>query len=351
MPRAAQVHSLHQSHASTTERDALAGLPAPPRASTTLAGAKMSYFVRMMLADRWSGETAKRQELDLGLFVRLDPSCPIADVGLSHIWRWLGAVAHLRLATQRSRFASIVQFLDWCVRKKLLDVNPARLLELDEKPWTSAKGKKQINAGKRQLPNMDAVVQFCRAANTIRDVQTRVAVQLLLLCGMRSGEVRNLRAGDVDVLLGRIWVRPCDDDTDGPAEAWDVKTASSRRTVTLPALLRSDLERLCKGKATTQLLFPRPRAAKRGVMRHANWLIKAVGRVCDAAGLRRVCPHGLRGTWASIQAAKGSGLADISVELGHAAYGGQRVLKEHYLGTPQHADALEPPEIATPNAA
>jgi len=352
MPRlaAAKVQPLYEAQASTTGRALLAALP-QPKASTTLAGAKLEYFGRMFLAGRWSGETIKRQELDLGLFVRLDPSCPIADVGLSHIWRWLGAVAHLRLATQRSRFASIVQFLDWCVRKQLVAINPARLLELDEKPWTSARGKKQINAGKRQLPNMDAVVQFCRAANTIRDVQTRVAVQLLLLCGMRSGEVRNLRAGDVDVLLGRIWVRPCDDDTDGPAEAWDVKTASSRRTVTLPALLRADLERLCKGKAITQLLFPRPRAEKRGVMRHANWLIKAVGRVCDAAGLRRVCPHGLRGTWASIQAAKGSGLADISVELGHAAYGGQRVLKEHYLGTPQHADALEPPEIAAPHAA
>lgn len=351
MPRAATVQQLYDATPSAHARKLLADMP-PLKPSMTLEGAKLEYYGRMYLAGRWSGGTMKRQELDLGLFVRLDPQRPISDVGLQHIWRWLGAVAHLRLATQRSRFQTIVQFLDWCVRRKLLAENPARLLEVDEKPWTARRGKRQISAGKRQLPNMEAVVRFCRQANTIRDIQTRVAVQLLLLCGMRSGEVRNLRAGDIDVLLGRIWVRPCDDDkVDGPGEAWDVKTASSRRTVTLPSLLRSDLERLCKSKAPTQLLFPRPRAEKRGaVMRHANWLIKAVARVCDGAELPRVCPHGLRGTWASIQAAKGSGLQDISAELGHSAFGPPRVLKQHYLGSAPHEVALDPPHAA-PTAA
>lgn len=320
------------------------GQPSP---DLTLDGAKFFYFARMAVAQRWRPETVKRQELDLGLFVRLDPACPIRDVSLRHVWRWLGAVKHLRLATQRSRFQAITQFLDWCVRKQLVAKNPCRLLELDERPWTSRGGKAQVNAGKTPLPNMDAVVRYCRAANTLRDRHERVAAQLLVYCGLRSGEVRNLRAGDVDLLLGRIWVRPCDEAREAGDTDWNVKTASSRRTVLLPVDLKSDLAALCKGKAVTQLLFPRPRRGTQGqLVRHANWLIKLVARVCKLADLATVCPHGLRVTYASIQQALGTPFKDLSMSLGHA---NTAVTQRHYAGVAAEAPSLRlvhPPDAA-----
>jgi len=53
----------------------------------------------------------------------------------------------------------------------------------------------------------------------------RVAACLPLLCSMRSGEVRNLRVGDVDLSLGKLWVRQAEDLVFPPIQAFRSSTS------------------------------------------------------------------------------------------------------------------------------
>ena len=56
-------------------------------------------------------------------------------------------------------------------------------------------------------------------------------------------------------------------------------------------------------------------------------LIKVVTRICKEAGAPRVCPHGLRGTWATITTQAGVAGHVVSRELGHPS---EEMTTRHY---------------------
>ncbi len=287
---------------------------------------------------RWSERTVNRTgKLDLGQFALLAPRAPVSSVDTAFLYRYLGAVAHLALATQRSRYHSVREFLNWAWRRGLLAQDPAKAIDKEDLPWCGRKAAALIGRGKRQLRNVGEVERYLKACNQLCDLAERVAAQLPLLTGMRSGEVRNLRAADIDLELGRLWVRPCAADGD---DGWNVKTASSRRTVGLPRDLRPELTALVLDLPATALVFARPRPkAGQSLMRHSSWLEKLVIRVCAAAGLDPVSPHGLRDTYASLCAELGGLQApDVGRLLGHADAG--RTARKHYIGSPEAQPAL-----------
>ena len=104
-----------------------------------------------------------------------------------------------------------------------------------------------------------------------------LAAALLLLLGLRSGEVLARTARDVDDDGQVLWV---------PRG----KTRHARRRLLVPASVRGLLLALARGRAPDALLFgacpdggPRPRAS----------MHKKVRALCDRAGVPRVCPHSL----------------------------------------------------------
>ena len=71
-----------------------------------------------------------------------------------------------------------------------------------------------------------------------------------------------------------------------------------------------------------------------------KWLNRAVKKVCEEAGVRVVCAHGLRDTFTSIQREKGRAKAkDIAEMIGHADDG--KTAERHYIGAAEHQPALE----------
>ena len=156
---------------------------------------------------------------------------------------------------------------------------------------------------------------------------------------MRSGEVRHLQVGDCDFVLGKLWIR--DDEVDND-DGWNVKSASSRRTVDIPARLVDDLMLLCDGQRPDDFVFRSSWSTSGGAF-DRKWLNRMVGEVCRTAGTKRVTAHGLRDTFASIVTELGKrSIDDVGLMLGHADKG--QTAKRHYIGAPTHQPALDLPQ-------
>lgn len=336
----------------------VAGFPTPGAqvipllaAKTSLVQAVEAFIEHKVSRGRWTASTVDRSGSDVRGFARVDPSRNIGAVDVPLLVKYLGTVAKLALATQKSRYATVAEFLKWCERRGYLVKTPCAYIDPDDLPWLGKRARKLLGRGKTTLRNTDDCRAYLAACNRLRGPTERVAAALPLLTGLRSGELRHLRACDIDLDLSRIWVRPHDDDGD---QAWNVKTAASKRALCLPAEVRADLVRLLAEHQGPALLFPRPRAPTEaksgpGVARHANWLIKLVGRTCEKAKVRRVCPHGLRDTYATLVAEIGGGSAqDIGRLLGHADNGA--TARNHYIAAPEQVPALHLVPAPKPSA-
>lgn len=172
------------------------------------------------------------------------------------------------------------------------------------------------NRGKPQLRIDEA--RKLRDVLMEQDSQAATAVLCLLLLGLRSGEV-----------LQRV-VRDLDDD------GWLLhikrgKTARSNRKVKLIPELRGRLLELAEGREPGDPLFPaRKRSGERlkgGGFHHNDWLRCQVHRFCDLAGVPLRCPHGLRGTHASLAESAGATAEVVAAALGHTS---PKVTHDHY---------------------
>jgi integrase len=97
---------------------------------------------------------------------------------------------------------------------------------------------------------------------------------------------------------------------DGGALLWvsGTKTDAAKRVVELPVMLG----RLVVARRDTSL-------QERIFAGTRFWLRDQVRRICKLAGVPVVCPHGLRGTHASLAMAAGASSALVAKSLGHAS--------------------------------
>lgn len=171
----------------------------------TVAEAVEKYIARKTRVSRWSPGTIERTGGDLRKFAQLGPTRPIGAVDGRWMRRYLSAIEHLRVASQRSRWHAVVEFLGWCTREGLLGANPKDRVGKDELPWCS-RNSWQDRLGKDQLTETEAAL-YLAAANRLPTPMQRIAAALPLLTGMRSGEVRSLLVRDIDVRASDIWSR------------------------------------------------------------------------------------------------------------------------------------------------
>lgn len=170
-------------------------------------------------------------------------------------------------------------------------------------------------------------------ANSI-DPYYRVLILVAAYTGLRAGEICGLRRADVDLLRGAIHVRQALKDVNGYLTLGPVKTAASRRTVTLPTFLRKELETHLAANTDTRpdaFVFPGP---KGGPMRHQHFYRRhfrwaVAGR--PATRTRPATPgalppekhglrfHDLRHTAASIAINAGAHPLLVSKWLGHSS--------------------------------
>ena len=288
----------------------------------------------------WGERTVGRSGGDLHFFAAAAPAAPIEVVNVRWIRSYLERLQEheYALASQKTRYHTIVEFLGWCVRKRFLRANPCDLIDRSEKPWVGRRAQKKLGRGKPQLANLCEAGAYLSETRELPTAARRVAAALPLLCGSRPGEVLHLLVRDVDFEAGKIWHRDIDEAENEVGIVWNVKTMAGTRTIDIPDILRDDLKELCRDRRPTTFLFASKRAE--GKPYEYKWLNRMVRRVCEAAGVTVVCTQGLRDTYASIEAEHGrKNASDVGKLLGHGDAG--QTAKRHYIGAPQHRPALK----------
>ena len=167
------------------------------------------------------------------------------------------------------------------------------------------------------------------------DAHYRVLVYTAAYTGLRSGELLALRRQDADLLRGVIHVRRALKDVNGHLEFGDVKTAQSRRTVSLPAFLKEMLrEHLAQplpgGNGPEGLVFPSKtgKPLRHRLFYRRHFKVAVAGHIDKAGeyhpGALPASKHGLRfhdlrHTCASLSIAAGAHPKLISTRLGHSS--------------------------------
>ena len=161
----------------------------------------------------------------------------------------------------------------------------------------------------RKLPSAPPL-DVVRAAFNASDGWLRLAIGLAFFAGLRSGEVRALRAGDVDFGAGLLAVRKA-----YSADSVLAPKSGHERSVPLAKPLRDVLEDAARGKKATNRLV----TDENGRTPSRQALYKAFVALQKRIGIDSTWAfHDLRHGFASNLARLGANVESISSMLGHA---------------------------------
>jgi integrase len=210
-------------------------------------------------------------------------------------------------ATHRNTLTEAKRFGGWCVKQKLIKTNPIGAVE--------PVGRK--NAGKEQLRGDEArkLLDYCLSAYA--NGNDKALIPLLCLgLALRASEICGLDARDVDDGGQTLWVTKS-------------KTAAGRRRLEVAGPIAVCLVHQAKDRVGPLI----PGCTPAMVYHH-------VVRICARAGVTVVCPHGLRGTHATLAAGRGATSTLLMEALGHTSIA---VTRRHYVqaGTMEGATAQE----------
>lgn len=187
--------------------------------------------------------------------------------------------------SHRNALNAAKAFGAWCVETGYLRANP----------FASVKGVGRRKRGKPQLRVNEARKLI---AECLREASAEsIAVACALVLGLRASEIAQRQARDLDDDGRLLWIP-------------DSKTLAGRRCLEIPDLLQAPLQKIARGKGGTARLFG-------DVDRH--WLHRNCLRLCKAAGVPPVTPHGLRGTAATIATPNGAVSHQVAAALGHSS--------------------------------
>jgi integrase len=297
-------------------------LVAVPDDVVTVKEAADQFFAQKQRVEAWSPMSIVWYEREIGRFVSLGPSAAICDVSAEWLYHYCNGMAKRGLAPagQQKRYAAVLTFLTWCTKapRRWLARNPSVEVDTDELPWRGRRGRRTVGRGKTLLRDLAEVEAFVAESKRLRNPQHRAAALLLV----------HLR---VDTAKSVLHVRSCDDVDAQGQDGWDVKSAASERRVPMHDDVQEPMERLCKGRLATDLVFPTTNGTVHGYM----WLEALVWSVCDRAKtaggnpIRQTTPHGLRGVYATVELERGTTPAVVANRLGHTS---ERVGRAHYFG-------------------
>lgn len=199
------------------------------------------------------------------------------------------------IPTRRLRLWQAQKFWAWLLEQGKAAVNPFAGIVI---PGRANRGKPQLR--------LDEARTLCRAAiDAYQAGKTLAAAPVVMLAmGLRSSEILQRQARDVDDSGRILWI---------PSG----KTDNAKRTLDVPPELQPLLVDLKAGKEPTDLLLG---SNSRGKPWRPSDLHEYMLALCDRAGVPRVCPHSLRGLWASLAVRSGAACAAVAATLGHASF-------------------------------
>jgi integrase len=151
------------------------------------------------------------------------------------------------------------------------------------------------------------------------------AFLLLVLYGLRRGEVLGLRRSDIDFGEGVIHIRQQVQRVSGQLLVGPTKTPASRRSLPLVEIVRAPLAQLRDQQTTDRQHSGGPSHYADLVFRTATGrpieprnLVRTFDSLCRAAGIRRIRVHDLRRTAATFLNKLGVPARDAQLILGHS---------------------------------
>lgn len=206
-------------------------------------------------------------------------------------------------ATHRHDLWAARYFFDWAKVYGYVSSNP----------FAGVRAVGKVRTGKPQL-RLSEARRFIQTAILIFDETGRslpIAALLALSMGLRTGEVLDRTVRDLDDDGRFLWID-------------EGKTENARRHLEVPEPLRPYLLRLAQGQPPEAPLF---RSDKTGGFCRRTSLHRTVQRLCDRAGVPRVCTHSLRGLWATLAVSSGAASHAVAATLGHHSF---EVTQRHY---------------------
>lgn len=241
-----------------------------------------------------------------------EPECELEHLPVTQLDRErceaMYAEQRTRMAvdTHRNTLTKAKAFGQWCLKQRLIDVNPLAEIE--------PVGRR--NRGKEQL-RVDEARKFLAVcqAHAAKGDPAAVAAMTALLLGLRGSEVVDRVVRDLDDGGRLLWIP-------------SAKTDAGKRTLEVPESLRPALLKLAKGKRPTDKLF---------TDHDRHWLLYHVRRMCREAGVPEVTAHSLRGLHATLAMEWGSTGRVVAAALGHTSFA--MTTKRHYVadGTVERA--------------
>ena len=213
-------------------------------------------------------------------------------------------------ATHRYYLSLAQRMFRWAVRKGYVRESAFAVVQPVGRP---SRGKKQLR--------FEEAERFLTAGFQLfdeqQDVMALAAVTSLLL-GCRASEVVYLKVRDLDCGGTRLWIAAQDGEYRG-------KTRNAARNPEVPDALRPRLLQRAVGLQPEDYLFG---ISSKGRPSRRQTLHRAVRRVCLAAGVPVVCPHSLRGLWATAGVRSGALSHTVAAALGHGSF---KVTAQHYV--------------------
>ena len=198
------------------------------------------------------------------------------------------------------------------MREELVVRNVARLAELPTwerkpiTPWTAAEARAFLEAAK--------------------DDPLYPAFVLLLVYGLRRGEVLGLRWRDIDDEDGEIRIRQQIHRARGVLQLGPIKTAAGRRDLPLLPIAADVLAIRSQAQEADREVFGPAWEASYGLVFTTRTgrpveprnLVRSFHRICSAHGLRPIAVHHLRHTTATLLKNLGVPARDAQIILGHS---------------------------------
>jgi integrase len=275
--------------------------PEPPRQAVTFAAYAASWLATRKLTPRTRDEYRKL------LAGHLEPAfgrLALDEITVPVVRDWYAS-----LATGPTRKAHAYGLLHAILATAVTDdavpANPCRI-----RGATQVKRARKIRPA--SLPELAAIAEAMRPAY-------RAMVLTSAWCGLRFGELAELRRDDVDLARGVVHVRRGVTHVAGaPPLVGPPKSAAGVRDVAIPPHLVPVLAaHLAEHAAPGQdaLLFVSPSGTH---LRSDSRMHREFRAAAAAAGRPDLTFHGLRHTGATLAAATGATLAELMARLGHS---------------------------------
>ncbi|MEV8267356.1 tyrosine-type recombinase/integrase [Microbacterium sp. NPDC076911] len=215
---------------------------------------------------------------------------------------WLNELGEQRSHTTVARARDLLAgILDEAVEDNRINKNVARDLSIKRKPIADevflSHAQVEVLANASRYPGL---------------------VRFLAYTGLRWGEATALRVRNVDRVRRRLTILEAVAEVNGKPVPGGVKS-HEKRVVAYPDFLDADIEAACVGKGQDERLWYSESA---GWLRPGNtvsgWFAGAVKRAQkDDPSFRRVTPHDLRHTAASLAISAGANVKVVQRMLGH----------------------------------